>query len=139
MSIIQNAIRIIERNTFILSRHAHDFCSHSFKDGTYISVDGGCEYIRRVGDFSKSGIEYEEFNIHQKDIATDYNKLIVFNKKTKLVLAKDLPLGDLKLLIIRFQLLKKKYPKAYTGIIECLLLILADRENNHSKTSTKAD
>lgn len=46
--IIQNAIQILEGNEkFLVSSHVHDFRTHTFEDGTSISVDGGYDYIKR--------------------------------------------------------------------------------------------
>lgn len=47
--IVQNAVFCNKCNDFIFSKHRHDFVSCSCGA---ISVDGGQEYLRRVGDLS---------------------------------------------------------------------------------------
>jgi hypothetical protein len=49
--IIQNAVTCLGCGDFIVSKHRHDFVTCTC--GT-ISVDGGQEYLRRVGDFSNA-------------------------------------------------------------------------------------
>ena len=47
--IVQNAVSCLNCGDFIFSKHRHDFVTCTC--GT-ISVDGGQEYLRRVGDMS---------------------------------------------------------------------------------------
>jgi len=48
--LIQNAVYIKEADLYIKSNHRHDFVTHTFKDGRTLSLDGGLDYPRRVGD-----------------------------------------------------------------------------------------
>lgn len=48
IKIVRNAARCKKCNTFIESKHVHDFVSC---DCGSIFVDGGTDYIRRGGDF----------------------------------------------------------------------------------------
>ena len=63
--IIQNAVRILEGNepSYLISSNRHDFKTHTFEDGTSISVDGGNDYIRRCGNFEVKGIKYEDWSL----------------------------------------------------------------------------
>jgi hypothetical protein len=65
--IIQNAVRILEGdgNTFLISSHTHDFRTHTFEDGTYIAVDGGPDYLRRVGCLDQKGVKYVDWSIDE--------------------------------------------------------------------------
>ena len=47
--IIYNAIQTPD-GTIISSDHRHDFVTHKDKNGKTYGVDGGCEYLRRIGD-----------------------------------------------------------------------------------------
>lgn len=47
--IIYNAIQTPD-GTIISSDHRHDFVTHVDKNGKTYGVDGGCEYLRRIGD-----------------------------------------------------------------------------------------
>ena len=47
--IIQNAVSCLACGDFIVSKHRHDFVTCTCGA---VSVDGGQEYLRRVGDFS---------------------------------------------------------------------------------------
>jgi hypothetical protein len=47
--IIQNAVTCLACGDFIVSKHRHDFVTCTCGA---VSVDGGQEYLRRVGDFS---------------------------------------------------------------------------------------
>ena len=49
--IIQNAVTCLGCGDFIVSKHRHDFVTCTCGA---ISVDGGQEYLRRVGDFSNA-------------------------------------------------------------------------------------
>ena len=44
--IIQNAIYIIESDTFLVSCDRHDFQSYKMEDGTEVFIDGGHDYFR---------------------------------------------------------------------------------------------
>jgi hypothetical protein len=48
--IIQNAVNCLSCGDFIVSKHRHDFVTCTCGA---IAVDGGQEYLRRVGDLSK--------------------------------------------------------------------------------------
>ena len=72
MSIIQNAVMIIEDwpdVSFLVSSHVHDFRTHTFHDGTSISVDGGRDYIKRCGppNWAGLGTKWMEFNLDDKE------------------------------------------------------------------------
>jgi len=47
--IIYNAIQTPD-GTIISSEHRHDYVTHEDKNGKTYGVDGGCEYLRRIGD-----------------------------------------------------------------------------------------
>jgi hypothetical protein len=47
--IIYNAIKTPD-GTIISSDHRHDYVTHTDKNGKTYGVDGGCEYLRRIGD-----------------------------------------------------------------------------------------
>lgn len=49
--IIQNAVTCLGCGDFIVSKHRHDFVTCSCGS---ISVDGGQDYLRRVGDFANA-------------------------------------------------------------------------------------
>ena len=49
--IIYNAIQTPD-GTIISSTHRHDYVTHEDKNGKTYGVDGGCEYLRRIGDLS---------------------------------------------------------------------------------------
>jgi hypothetical protein len=49
--IIQNAVTCLACGDFIVSKHRHDFVTCTCGA---VSVDGGQEYLRRVGDFSNA-------------------------------------------------------------------------------------
>lgn len=46
--LIQNALYIPEINLWLKSTHVHDYVAHTLTDGTYVSTDGGCEYLHRT-------------------------------------------------------------------------------------------
>ncbi len=52
--IIQNAVKITEdgKETFLVSSSVHHFNQYTFKDGSTFAVDGGKEYLRRVGNLT---------------------------------------------------------------------------------------
>ena len=49
--IIQNAVSCLACGDFIVSKHRHDFVTCTCGA---VSVDGGQEYLRRVGDFTNA-------------------------------------------------------------------------------------
>ena len=49
--IIQNAVTCLACGDFIVSKHRHDFVTCTCGA---VSVDGGQEYLRRVGDFANA-------------------------------------------------------------------------------------
>ena len=49
--IIQNAVNCLSCGDFIVSKHRHDFVTCTCGA---VSVDGGQEYLRRVGDFANA-------------------------------------------------------------------------------------
>lgn len=63
--IIQNAVRILtpdNQEIFLRSVGVHDFRCYNFNDGTFFAVDGGKEYIRRVGRIP-DGYGYEDWSL----------------------------------------------------------------------------
>lgn len=71
-TLIQNALRTIEDDHFIVSSHVHDYRSHTLPDGSTIAVDGGRgpgSYARRVGSLvSIAGqSRYEEYCLSDAD------------------------------------------------------------------------
>ncbi len=63
--LIQNAVRIVDEDLFLVSTHVHDFVMHRLQDGREIAVDGGLAYTRRVGDLYALDEEgkYEEWSM----------------------------------------------------------------------------
>ena len=65
--IIQNALKITIGKTvaYIRSEHEHDFQSFQLPDGSMVAVDGGLEYLRRVGASTSSNSAYsvEDFSV----------------------------------------------------------------------------
>ena len=61
--ILQNAVKIIEGGevSYIQSFRRHDYMVHTFKDGSTIFVDGGCQgggggdYCRSNGELDRPG------------------------------------------------------------------------------------
>ena len=48
--LIQNAVKITENHPdefFLVSAHRHDYNKYTFKDGSFVAVDGGNFYVRR--------------------------------------------------------------------------------------------
>lgn len=62
--IYQNAVAITEdgKVTYITSSSRHDFRPYTFNDGSHFYVDGGGEYLRRVGTVPE-GCSLEEFSL----------------------------------------------------------------------------
>lgn len=59
MNILQNAIKITDngKTVFLQSIHCHDYVSHTLTDGQVVAVDGGRDYLRRIGPINDHGIE----------------------------------------------------------------------------------
>ncbi len=53
--LVQNAVWIAEEDVYLKSSHQHDYVSHSWTDSKgvprHLSIDGGCAYVKKVGDF----------------------------------------------------------------------------------------
>ena len=49
MKIVRNSM-ITPDGTEIISKHRHDFVCHTDKNGKQYCIDGGHEYLRKVGD-----------------------------------------------------------------------------------------
>lgn len=64
-TLLQNAVWCKEDDVYLVSTHVHDFVTHEFKDGKSISVDGGPEYTRRLGDLYEllDTDRYEEWTL----------------------------------------------------------------------------
>ena len=59
--ILYNAIRTPD-GTLLVSHHRHDYVAHKDANGKYYAVDGGLEYLRRIGT-----MDYEELSLTDKD------------------------------------------------------------------------
>jgi hypothetical protein len=81
--LIQNAIYIPEADKYLVSTHRHDFQTHTFDDGSEISVDGGSgpdSYARRVGGNKKGESAgafrtLSEINRYEERIITDEDNI----------------------------------------------------------------
>jgi hypothetical protein len=60
--IIKNAAQCLSCNDIIESKHRHDFVTCRCEK---LSVDGGHDYLRRVGDFENS-LDLSEYEGEQK-------------------------------------------------------------------------
>jgi hypothetical protein len=56
-AILLNRIRTPD-GTILTSRHRHDFVTHVDKNGKTYGVDGGFDYLKRIGD-----LDYEEMSV----------------------------------------------------------------------------
>lgn len=65
--IISNRIKSLD-GTILISRHVHDYVDHTDKQGNYIAVDGGHDYLRRAGEHKN----FEELSV----FSTDHFELI---------------------------------------------------------------
>lgn len=52
MSLLRNSI-ITPDGTVLVSKHRHDYQSHTDKNGKTYAIDGGTDYIRWIGDIQK--------------------------------------------------------------------------------------
>ena len=64
--ILYNAIRTPD-GTIIQSKYVHDYVAHEDANGKYYAVNGGLEYLLRIGT-----MDYEELSLTDKD---DFNKV----------------------------------------------------------------
>lgn len=64
-NILKNAIKTPD-GTIIESKHRHDFVSYTDKNGKYYAVDGGLDYLRRLGDN-----DYTELSEFKEKIVKD--------------------------------------------------------------------
>ncbi len=108
--IIQNAIKIVENwpeISYLVSSHVHDFQTYIFKDGKFISVDGGRDYLKRYGNatYYLDGYpgRWTEWNLDDKDTFDTVKECLLWGsrgktgrEKLKHLLIKDLELGHLK-------------------------------------------
>lgn len=53
MTLIQNACRVAETDTYLVSTTEDDLMSHTLPDGLTLSIAGGLSFARRDGDFIK--------------------------------------------------------------------------------------
>ena len=82
--IIQNAIKIIESKepTYLVSSHRHDYVTYTFKDGTDIFLDGGCQsgdggyYFRSNGTLNRKGKCMNWFLLNTSKFQTVCNRLL---------------------------------------------------------------
>lgn len=77
-TILQNALHIRGADLYLVSAHRHDFNCHTFEETEpgstpprplRVCVDGGCDYLRRVGalyDLNVMGL-YEEYSLTDAD------------------------------------------------------------------------
>lgn len=67
-SIIQNAVKITEDGvvTYLISANRHHYDRYTFKDGSFIAVDGGNDYIRRGFGGNLNDKIIECFNLSEK-------------------------------------------------------------------------
>jgi hypothetical protein len=61
--IIQNAILNLETGEIIVSTHRHDFVTTYFKNGAFLSVDGGRDYLKRAGDIEGHGKRWKDISL----------------------------------------------------------------------------
>lgn len=84
-TIIQNAVKITEDGvvTYLVSSHRHHYNRHTFKDGSYFAVDGGCEYIRRGfgGDLTDKNIE--DYNLSEKSYLEEISQKLLWGTRGK--------------------------------------------------------
>ena len=57
-TIVLNSIRTPD-GTVLISRHRHDFVTHHDKNGQDYAVDGGLDYLKRMGPR-----DYEDLSVH---------------------------------------------------------------------------
>lgn len=69
MPLIQNACRVAETDTYLVSTSEDDLVSHTLPDGLTLSLSGGLSFARRDGDFIKLSTQdrYEEWCLTTDD------------------------------------------------------------------------
>ncbi len=72
MALIQNALRIVETDLYLVSTDVHAYVEYAFRDGRIIAIDGGKEYARRAGDCLNADANfldgrYEEWCLNDTD------------------------------------------------------------------------
>lgn len=75
--ILYNAIRTPD-GTVIQSRSVHDYVTHKDANGKYYAVDGGLEYLRRVGS-----PDYEEMFLTDKDDFSKVREVVTWGTRGK--------------------------------------------------------
>jgi len=75
--ILYNAIRTPD-GTVIRSFHRHDFVMHEDANGNTYAVDGGLDYLRRLGPF-----DYEELSLTTEDDFSKVREVITWGTRGK--------------------------------------------------------
>ena len=75
--ILYNAIRTPD-GTLLVSYHRHDYVAHKDANGKYYAVDGGLEYLRRIGT-----IDYEELSLTDKDDFSKVREVVTWGTRGK--------------------------------------------------------
>ena len=75
--ILYNAIRTPD-GTIIQSKYVHDYVTHEDANGKYYAVDGGLEYLRRVGS-----PDYEELFLTDKDDFSKVREVVTWGTRGK--------------------------------------------------------
>lgn len=124
--IIQNGVQILEDNVNIcvISNHRHDFQGYRFKDGTNICVDGGKEYIRRVGDLKAEGDKWKDISLSSEDNISKIREFLVWGTRgqsgkepLKYRFIKDLELSHLQNLIKYINERPAMFPEIHKKVI----------------------
>lgn len=126
--IIQNAIKIVENYPeifYLVSSHVHDFKTYTFKDNTYISVDGGRDYIKRIGDFKKYATHYVDWSLDEKVPFVIIKDRLLWGTMGKsgngpliYKLIKDLELDHLKNIVREAKKRPAMFPKIHLKVIK---------------------
>lgn len=75
--ILYNAIRTPD-GTVIQSKSVHDYVAHQDANGKYYAVDGGLEYLRRIGT-----MDYEELSLTDKDDFSKVREVVTWGTRGK--------------------------------------------------------
>jgi hypothetical protein len=88
--VYQNAVKLYKDDgtiEYMVSAHRHDYRTHTWEDGSSVSVDGGNEYIRRGwkldDDFQLDRVYFEEFSITQNDSFELLRKKLLWGTRGK--------------------------------------------------------
>lgn len=75
--ILYNAIRTPD-GTIMQSKFVHDYVTHKDANGKYYAVDGGLEYLRRIGS-----PDYEELSLTDKDDFSKVREVVTWGTRGK--------------------------------------------------------